>query len=403
MKIFKLLITIVVIGHLFSCVDNREIITVDLGQRTVLMYMVADNSLSDDLYENIFAVEEGLKAVSTPGTFVIYWDGAPNKVFSVPTLFKYEVYGKGHVSRREVLQTYPEQNSALPEVMQAVLSDTKRACPAENYGLIFSSHANGWLPIDYRSSLSARSSRAIGQDKDGVEHLNDWMNVTDFSNVLKQSGLHFDYILLDVCLMSQVEVAYELRERADYLIASPAEVLSQGFPYKQVTPYLMSTENVESNVIQVAKTYVDSYRQSSFPWATVAVIKMAEMERLAASTRELLEKNKERLPLLQTENNVRRMQSTYGYGRSPLDYSTYDFKAFIDELTHQNTPDSFNKQLEQTIIFKDYVDKYFLVNIDPKSYSGIGCYLPNQIVSSRNFSNWNAFYSTLSWTQAVYK
>ena len=35
--------------------------------------------------------------------------------------------------------------------------------------------------------------------------------------------------------MSQVEVAYELRNTADYLILSPAEVMSAGFPYFKIT------------------------------------------------------------------------------------------------------------------------------------------------------------------------
>jgi len=58
---------------LVSCHDDEE--PKIKASRTVLMYLVADNSISDDIYPNIASVEEGLKNAETPGTFVIYWDG----------------------------------------------------------------------------------------------------------------------------------------------------------------------------------------------------------------------------------------------------------------------------------------------------------------------------------------
>lgn len=33
--------------------------------------------------------------------------------------------------------------------------------------------------------------------------------------------------------MGGIEVAYELRNKTDYMIASPAEVISNGFPYEK--------------------------------------------------------------------------------------------------------------------------------------------------------------------------
>ena len=79
---------------------------------------------------------------------------------------------------------------------------------------------------------------------------------------MKQSGIHFDYILFDACLMSQVEVAYELRNAADYLILSPAEVMSAGFPYFKMTKHLLSVDNTEQNVINVAKDFIDYYKMN---------------------------------------------------------------------------------------------------------------------------------------------
>ncbi|MCS2389098.1 clostripain-related cysteine peptidase [Bacteroides thetaiotaomicron] len=36
------------------------------------------------------------------------------------------------------------------------------------------------------------------------------INIPELAEVLSQTSIHFNYILMDACLMSQVEVAYEL-------------------------------------------------------------------------------------------------------------------------------------------------------------------------------------------------
>ena len=72
---------------------------------------------------------------------------------------------------------------------------------------------------------------------------------TQLEKESRKKGPDFDYILFDACLMSQVEVAYELRDTADYLILSPAEVMSAGFPYFKITKYLLSADNSEQNAI----------------------------------------------------------------------------------------------------------------------------------------------------------
>jgi hypothetical protein len=72
--------------------------------------------------------------------------------------------------------------------------------------------------------------------------------------------------------------------------------------------------------------------------------------------------------------------------------------AFARELTNGNIPTSFQNALDRTVIYKDYVNEYVLsgVNIDPTSYSGIGCYIPYP-----NKTKWNDYYATLGWNKAV--
>ena len=376
---FSLFLCVIVMS-LTACHDDEEEQKVE-ATRAVFMYLVADNSISKDIYPNIAAVEEGLKQVGSPGTFVIYWDGGDHykNEFPQPTLFKYEVGSDGEVGKREVVQTYDEQNSVSPEVMLKVFKDMKTLCPAETYGLIFGSHASGWLPVD-RSR-----TRSFGDD-DGNE-----IDIPDLASVLSETSIHFDFILMDACLMSQVEVAYELRDVADYLILSPAEVMSQGFPYKDIVKYLLNPTDKEQNLIRAAQGYIDYYRKQTYPWATIAVVKTDELAALAALTHSIIVEYQENLKKF-TPFMLTSFQYEYGFGRSGLDRSSYDFRAFIRELTNDNIPASFEEQLGKTVVFKGYVDGYPLVNIDEEIYSGIGCYIPYS-----SFTKWNAYFKTLQW------
>lgn len=385
MKKIKILSLFVCLVAFLSACNNDEDTPVPVTVKTVLMYLVADNSISGDIYSNIASVEEGLTKATSPGTFVIYWDGGSRKSeFPDPTLFKYEVDGKGKVSKREVIKTYSSQNSVSNEVINRVLKDVEAYCPAEKYSLIFGSHATGWLPVDHSKS------RSFGDDS-GAK-----INIPDLSEALKQSGIHFDYILFDACLMSQVEVAYELRDAADYLILSPAEVMSAGFPYFKMMKYLLSADNTEQNVINVAKDYIDYYKNEyDYPWATIAVIKTDEMQALANIAYSIMGQYQNNLAKFDN-SKIDDFQTHYGYGRYPLDYSTYDFRAFIRELTDDNIPSDFEEQLDRTVVYKDYVDDYKLVNIDSDTYSGIGCYIPDT-----RYSKWNAYFKNLQWYSAA--
>ena len=80
------------------------------------------------------------------------------------------------------------------------------------------------------------------------------MDLPDLAEVL--SPYRFDYILFDACFMGSVEVLYELRHSARYFIASPAEILADGFPYHLILPYLIGKLELEK-VAQEKQTIIN--------------------------------------------------------------------------------------------------------------------------------------------------
>lgn len=277
-----------------ACHDEEESPQIPITVRTVFMYLVADNDISGDIYNNIASVEDGLKKAASPGTFVIYWDGPRSSEFPVPTLFKYEVDDQGGVTERIIVQTY------------------------------------------------------------------------------------------------------ELRHAADYLILSPAEVISTGFPYFNITKDLLATNNARQNVIDIARGFIDYYKnEASYHWATIAVVKLDELQALTDITFSIMKQYQGNISKFDL-SKLNSFQNNYGYGRRPLDYSSYDFRAFIRELADGNLPITFEEQLDRMIIYKDYVNLNPLVNIDVETYSGIGCYIPHD-----GYDNWNNYFKNLSWYTAA--
>ena len=53
--------------------------------------------------------------------------------------------------------------------------------------------------------------------------------------------MKMDFIIFDACFMGSVEVAYELRDVCDKIVASPTEVIAEGMDYITMASYLMKS------------------------------------------------------------------------------------------------------------------------------------------------------------------
>lgn len=93
---------------IFSACHDSDKIEPEYGERTVLIYMAADNNLNKDGETNIKSILKGME--QTAGRLVIYIDPR----YDVPCLLTVKG-GKG--CRLDTLETYTEENSASPEVL----------------------------------------------------------------------------------------------------------------------------------------------------------------------------------------------------------------------------------------------------------------------------------------------
>jgi hypothetical protein len=377
----------------------------------MLLYSAGFNSLAEYLYKNIEELEEGFvpeRKTRADHILLVYSKltdindhGRPVTDYSIPTksaLFR--MYKQNGNVVRDTIKVWGEDVKASdPQTLREVCQTAYNFFPAKSYGMVFTSHASGWLPSGYYNDPSVfekgsttiwkRSSAPSGRNQrsfppieesglpvksfgqDNIPGNSVEMELDAFANAIP---FHMDYLLIDACLAGCVEVAYQFRGKADLVGFSQTEVLAQGFDYKALTTSLLKNT---PDPVQVCKDYFQFYdtylerepgASAQNRSATISVVDTREMEPLAEICKTLFEKYREKLKTM-TGNYV---QGYFRYDR----HFFYDLKDILvkagitaDEKT------ALQAALDQCIVYKAATD-YFL-NIRITTACGLSMYLPS--------------------------
>lgn len=380
-----------------SCSLSKVQPDMNIG-KTLLIYIAADNNLASNAERNIQDIMSGdVPYYFNDGTgdvLLVYADISGEN----PRLMRIskDAYG---VVNQEILVEYDQHDSLSDSVMNAVLSYAVRLFPSSEHSLILWSHGTGWLPEGYYSNPYtagtdgqvvpmiteedpfAQYVKSFGQDRSsGTE-----MDIKDLAEVLPT---HYRYIMFDACLMGGVEVAYELKDHCEYFVASAAEVLAAGFPYKSIVGDLI--DGSFSSLKSVCDAYYDYYREDG---ATVSVVDTRSLEGLAASCREILRKGgKDSIAELD-------MTSLQGYFRGNRHWF-YDLEDVMAHIAPDNSLlENFRSALDNTVVYKRATDAFVLGGYEQfsiETFSGLSTYVPNP-----ENSVLDEYYRTLAWNKAV--
>lgn len=343
--------------------------------RTVLAYMVASN-LGGNLTANI----DSMISVATSqnlnnGNLLVFYSKNQNQA----ELFEIKEGENGTITRHHI-RDYVGQSAISPEVMQSVIQEVVSEFPADGYGLILSSHGTSWLPQGYNRL------RSFGEEN-GKN-----MEIYDLAKGL--TGLEipkFDFILIDACSMGSVEVMYELKDNADYIISSAAEIISTGFPFDQVVPHLFEET---LNLDQVAQSFFNFYNNYIYPYGCVSVTNTAALDELATITGKILTsaglEGIYSLPLSEIQ-----ILSDLPSAPSAL----YDFDHLISYLATPEQLTVFKAALQRAVISKYTTERVICSSryVTVNHHSGLSIY-PLQ----ERLPQLNEWYRTnLQWSKAV--
>ena len=391
--IFRVLSFFVVFNLLFSCCNNS---VEDAKKRNILFYIGAGESIiNDDVMGKINQIRLGWQPGY--GEMIIYIDRIGQQ--GACLLRVNETKNAQGYSGLDTLQVYGRENSADSEVLSRVINKMVLDYPADNYGMIFFSHGSGWLP---EGTLSNPRSLVIDDDNGGGK-TNREMEYYDFAAAIPDNL--FDFIIFEACLMADVVSMYELRNEAEYVLASSSEIVSPGFEYiysKNVMNLFNTNSSIQSILSNFAQSYFDvilSFPENSFRNSSaLSILKMDEMENLASVTKVSLQGmsiDEENLAI----SDIQSFDRPNALSKQPRS-RYYDFADAMKNLISESHYKSFNEQLEKTVVWKASTKRFF--SGQPGAfYINNHCGLTTYIEQDA-FPFLNSTYRNSSWYKAIY-
>lgn len=400
---------------------NRDISTD--SRKVMLLYSAGHNSLSSYLKSDIEELCTGWtpKNRRSDDVILVYSHltsrAGDYKTKTSPVLFRLYSNESNEVVRDTLVVYGEDVISSSARQLSSVLSYVRDEFPARSYGLVFSSHATGYLPSGFYAKpdsytfTSAKmflqgqkrgwslspvpyvepeqtpglpAVKSIGQDVVGSQSYE--ITVQDFAEAIP---MKLDYILFDACLMGGVEVAYELAGKCDVVGFSQAEVLAEGFNYSTLASHLLGNKPA-SDPVSVCSDYFDQYISQSgvYQSATISIVDCNRLAPLTELCGELFDRYHENIVKIAPGKVQRFYRSSHHWF---YDLESILVNAGINDSELQELHDA----LDECIVYKGATPN-FMNEFAISTFSGLSMYLP-----SHGHTELDKFYRTLKWNEAT--
>jgi hypothetical protein len=273
-----LFLSSILLLSLSSCKGDDPAPVSSKAEKTIFVYMpwtASENSTNGNLYsyfsQNISDIESAIKQQGGLGSNRVLVFISKSSTYSALLEIK---YSKNQCTR-DTLKRYNNYEYTTPSGIAGILNDVKTNAEASQYDMIIGCHGSGWIPKgleDYYRTRSFGGSSAKYQTE-----------ISDLASGISLAGMHMQFISFDDCYMAGVEVAYDLRNVADYLIASTSEIMADGMPYTKVWQYMTPATPDYNGICQAFLNY---YSSATYPYGTLSVIncnKIADMANVMKS------------------------------------------------------------------------------------------------------------------------
>ena len=431
--IYNMVCGMAVVMSLFSCTpdwqDEMEMDfsrpSVNPGNRVVsqetrnvmLLYSAGFNSLTSYLTEDIEDLESGWLPGKNRNDDVVlvysHFPESPGKysVPSSPVLARLYAGPEGEAMADTLIVYDGSVVSSSPAQLNEVLSYVKDAFPAAGYGMVFSSHATGYLPVGfyqkpdsyiYKGNVATQMSldgygavavpfvelssdpglpavKSIGQDQVGAigQRVSYEMDIADFAEAIP---MELDYILFDACLMGGIEVAYELAGKCNLIAFSQAEVLAEGLNYSTITSHLIKEKEM-TDMVSVCDDYFQQYDQKTGAYrsATISLVDCDKLEPVADVCREIFSAHREGLASIEPQKVQRFYRSSYHW--------FYDLESIVTEAgATEEEIASLHNALDQCVLYKghtpEFMSDFAITTFSGFRLSGISTSSADRLINS---------------------
>ena len=420
--------TILALATVFSLVSGCQCSRINPEKprqydKVLILYSAGYNSLRSYLYEDIQDLKNGYApGIRDDNAFLVVSHLSVSRgdfsTVTHPQLIRvYSDKKKGVIL--DTLKSY-DGNLSEKSTMNTILSDIKKQFPTSHYGMVFSSHATGWMPVGYYNNPDYYESSQSAGRKGSSAHIfpegtypyvepdllpgepmtksltmtnsvstATEMELIDFKGAIP---MHLNYLLLDACLCGGIEVAYELKDVCDQIGFSQAEILADGFDYKSIAGHLLG--NKEPDTRAVVDDYYQHYAAKTDRndrSATISLVDCTKLDALASVCKTLFSTYGVNIDSLNPSSVQRyyRNQCHWFY-----DLEDILVKAGISDAEQRSLTGALNSCILYKAATESFLYGYGGFNIE--TFCGLSMYLP---------CNGSAFldshYKELEWNKAT--
>lgn len=386
-----------------------------IADRTILVYMAAENDLSSFADSDLKEMKEASLKLNDRQKLVVYVDQAA----TTPPFY-------ARVKDGKLVDTLwvEESITADPAVLESALRHVRTSYQAHSYGLVLWGHASGWLVNN--DSVVYNKSRAYGGDTGNnvsSRSIKFWMNIPSMARAISNGmdGKPLKFIMGDCCSFGCAEVAYELRKFADYVIGSPAEVPDEGAPFDLIIPEMYNNNDdfYKGVIDQYYQYYLKAFEEQPNRYMNISsgdlkgysvplvAVKTSELDALATATAQLCSTIHDEL----TPTGNLDLTGKINYAM----YSSYRYSYDMYQVLKYNTP-SNNFNTWATVFWKAvpyrttsnrWLTGYHQLGTDmlsfdedPSNVGVLSMFFPRNIYKNTN-PNWNQAIKMFQWNNVI--
>jgi len=293
---------------------------------TIMVYLAGDNNLDS-------AGMVDLKEMKTVGSsdqiaVLVQFDRVGAKGATTRYCLK-----KGTPVGKDAVQTLGETNMGDPKVLEDFATWGITNYPAEHYLLVLWNHGAGWddanlyqgdvfsgsappisrkqQPIATRGAAAGGRALPLAQARAGIRRSSRALFSSTVAAAVKQRGIAFDdqaqdfldnielkkvlatikkklkrkidILGMDACLMSMLEVNYQMRDLAEFSVGSEETEPGEGWPYDRILKALAAKPDMTPEELSktIVKEYLASYKATDV--VTQSAVKLSALKPLATA------------------------------------------------------------------------------------------------------------------------
>ncbi len=355
------------------------------------VYMMAENSLSGYATFDILEMMSAAAEIPDDCALIVFVDDV-----LCPRICRIRYGTEGAVC--DTIYTF-EKDFASSGVDNArmVFRWVGERYAAQTVNVVLWSHGSGWV-----ASSRAPGSRSIGVDNGENSYSNAAtaaLEISDIPLLLAELPVRPSVLMFDACFMQTLETAYELRNCARWIVASPAEIPAEGAPYDLLLEHFFA-RTISS--VDIVDAYCAAYT-GKWSGVVLSVVNCDAMEQLAACCRECVPEAFERV---RGEAEAAFSYLPGGYSSGGVDYypDFTDANAVMQKALDAASLVAWREALDRAVPYRATTGRWYSAvhrinyKVDYANYCGVSMYVPRE---DERCKAYNADFSSTAWYKAA--